>query len=500
MDDVRAVSDELHTLSNQEPELREAVPRPRLCARRGNEQQVGKERAIERRQQATDKRADTPLPRKRERQQRCYANWTPAVNRADPQYHRLTTVRWAHVRRLVPRASLWALADQGVVSLGTFLTSVLVARNLPPAEYGVYILIFGTVIFLNGVQGSLIGFPLAIKGAAADREGLEEFTSAALALTGGLAVVLAVVVIGATIAVRRIELTPWALAALLLWQWQDCLRRALMSHGRYRDAMLGDALSFLGQAAVLWVISRVGSLSTELAFTVVAVTSGLSGLLQAAQVGLRVPTLASLRRCGLEFWSLGRWLMLTNFTNILTIQAFPWTLAYFHGLESAAQFQATANVMGVSHPVMFSMSNLIVPAVARARATDGVRAAWRVAAIYGGQAGLLLLPYFVLLLVWPDGMLELFYGADSPYLALEEMVRLFVLVYCFRYVVYVLGGVLRGLQAGQSVFLGQLAGALAALFIGLPLAAVSAIGAVGGVVISAASEALATAYLLRRAL
>ena len=61
-------------------------------------------------------------------------------------------------------------------------------------------------------------------------------------------------------------------------------------------------------------------------------------------------------------------------------------------------------------------------------------------------------------------------------------------------------GVLRGLQAGRSVFLGQLAGAVAALVLGLPLTAWNAFAAVVGVAISAGSEVVATAYLLRRML
>jgi O-antigen/teichoic acid export membrane protein len=130
--------------------------------------------------------------------------------------------------------SLWALTDQGVVSLGTFLTSVLLARTLVPAEYGVFTLIFGAVIFLNGIQGSLIGFPLSVKAAKAEQRGVQELTTAALLLTTGLAVLLGLVV-----------------AAMVLWQLQDCFRRALMAGGRFRVAIDGDTVSFLGQAALL---------------------------------------------------------------------------------------------------------------------------------------------------------------------------------------------------------------------------------------------------------
>lgn len=420
--------------------------------------------------------------------------------RATTRWPDVTTTTWFRLPRSLPRDGFWALADQGVVSLGTFLTSVLLARTLAPAEYGAFMLIFGTVLFLNSVQGSLIGFPLSIKGATADRDGLQQFTSTALALTSATALVLGVVVVLASIAVQRPEVAPWAVASMLLWQWQDCLRRALMAHVRHRDAIWGDALSFLGQAAILWLVSRIVGLTSELAFALVALTSGLSALVQSAQVGLRRPTMESLRLHALEFWILGRWLALSNFTSILTNQAFPWTLAYFHGLAASAEFQATANILGMTHPVLFSMSNLVVPAVARARSRQGMGVAWRTGSMYGAQAGLLLAPVFVVLMVWPDRVLATFYGSESPYAGLDSMLRLFVIVYCFRYGAFLVSAVLRGIEDGRGVFLGKLAGAAAALVLGLPLAALSVVASIGGAALSAASEVAVTAYLLRRAL
>src|SRR5688572_33477070 len=39
------------------------------------------------------------------------------------------------------RRSVWALADQGVVSLGNCATSVLLARSLAVAEFGIFALL-----------------------------------------------------------------------------------------------------------------------------------------------------------------------------------------------------------------------------------------------------------------------------------------------------------------------------------------------------------------------
>ena len=45
--------------------------------------------------------------------------------------------------------SSWTILDQGVVSLGAFLLNIVLARHLPPAEYGMFALIIGSLLLPN---------------------------------------------------------------------------------------------------------------------------------------------------------------------------------------------------------------------------------------------------------------------------------------------------------------------------------------------------------------
>src|SRR5687767_3370998 len=68
----------------------------------------------------------------------------------------------------------WALADQGVVSAGNFITGVLLVRNLEKVEYGVYFLIFGVLQFLHSLHQSLVTYPLSVRGAVSDQDDLRK--------------------------------------------------------------------------------------------------------------------------------------------------------------------------------------------------------------------------------------------------------------------------------------------------------------------------------------
>lgn len=366
--------------------------------------------------------------------------------------------------------SLWALADQGLVSLGTFATNLILARTLPPGEYGLYVILFGVLLFLTSIQYAIITFPLTVKGATSDRDNLRRLASASLLSSFGLALILGAGMILAAKTVGRLQLAPWAVVALLFWQFQEVFRRALMAHQRYYDAMWGDALCYLGQAGLVLALSLSGHLSVQSAFVVIAVTSALAAVVQAIQLGLKSVTLRQACQVVKDFWRLGSWLLYNSLLGVFfTYLAFSWTLAYFHGLEEAAALQAVLNILGASHPVIFGMRGLIVPAVARANRESGKKAAYWVALGYALQGALLLLPFFALIVLWPKIILTTFYGQTSPYIHLETPLRLFAPAFTLLFLSVVLTSLLDGLEETRRALSAQLVSAFAFLIIGLPL-------------------------------
>lgn len=395
--------------------------------------------------------------------------------------------------------SFWALADQSLVSLGTFLTGIILARSLPVAEYGAYGLIFGIMLFVNGLHAALVTHPVLIKGASADDESLRRFASGSLILTLALALPLGAVVLGTVGALGRLQSAHWVLAAFILWQLQEVTRRALMAHLRHRAAVWGDVLRYLGQAGMIWALLRSGNLSLPSVFIVMTLTSGAAVVLQSVQVGLRVVALRDVWRVAKDFWNIGRWMLLTNLVGIIMIQAVAWTLAFSHGTQEAAALYAVANILGATNPVLFSISNLIVPAVARTRLERGVRATRRVAWSYGAQGGALVFTYYLVLMLWPSAMLRSFYGPNSPYLGLEAALCLLALSYTLDYFTRVLEGLLYGLGENRSSFLIQLITTLAVLTISLPLAAWGGMTwALAGGFFSSSIRVAASLFFVRR--
>jgi O-antigen/teichoic acid export membrane protein len=411
--------------------------------------------------------------------------------------------RAAQLWQLTRSRAFLVLVDQGVVSAGTFLSmTVILARHLSDENYGAFNILFDTMLYLNSLQAALVIYPLTLQGAAGDRSGLGRLATASLILSVGLLPILGIAVVLSLLlqSDQTLQNVMLAVASMFLWQVQESLRRVLIADLRFGDVVWGDALKYLGQAAYLFVLARIGQLDFRTALIAMIVSSAAATAVQALQIGLAPIRFWQLRLIVRDFWKLGRWMLVTNVSALLTSLAYPWMLGWWHGPATAATFYAIINTFKLANPIMSSMTGLIVPAVARAMANDGAAAARRIAVRYTAFGAMLLLPYFVVLLCVPTLALRLFYGDSSPYTKTAELLtyngnllRLFVANYVAVYLLCTLGGWLSALGRSRWLFHSQIANVIVSLAVGMPMIH---LWKVAGLIVGGMLAAFATAFVV----
>ena len=366
-------------------------------------------------------------------------------------------------------SGFWSLADQGVVSFGNFLTNIFLARMLAPNEYGTYAILLGVLLVIYGAHGAMVAYPLSLLGASESRNGLRVLTALSLWLTTATGFLFGTALIAVCWVFGKPSLGFWAAGAIFSWITQETVRRGLMAHMRFRDAMWGDALSYLGQATVVFVLARTGRLSIEGAFGAMAVTSIAAAGLQFAQMGIRSLRVQKAWLLLRRFWNLGKWMVLSNFTGVFSSQFFPWALALLRGAPMAGAFQALSNVLAVTNPIFVSVANLIVPASAKASSERGANAAFHEAVRYGAQGAFFVLPYLALVLLWPRHVLSILYGRDSSYASLTIALCIFAAVQFVYYIAIVLATLLNALGHSRTNFSILVVSALVSVIVGIPL-------------------------------
>ncbi len=352
------------------------------------------------------------------------------------------------------------------MSAGNFLTTILLAHALMPAEYGVYALLLALMLFMTFLNSAAILYGLSLHGAAGTDAELRPLAGGSLVLTAGLGTVLGAATGVVAVFFHRASLAPWILLALLFWQLQETTRRALMARLRHRDAVWGDALSYLGQAACVACLFVGHRLTLASAFEVMAATSAAAALVQAAQLKLTLPDFRGALQLVPRFWGVGRWVLLVGVAQAFIGQALLWFLA-FGGMAGVASFQSLLNLVRVTNPVMFGIGSVLLPTIAAQQGESG--AGLHALRRYGLLGALVLLPYFAVLFMFPSMTLQLLYGAGSAYAGLGVELRVLVLGSAFAYVEHILGMYYFGLSRSNVVLRCELVAAATAVVGGLVL-------------------------------
>lgn len=388
---------------------------------------------------------------------------------------------------LIDRAS-WILVDQGFVSVGNFLLNVLLARHLPAADYGTFALFLSAIYALRNIDWSLVSYPLSVRLCSASGDERAGLLGNTVLLAGILSAgLLALVVLGVAVLGAWDILLPAGIC-YLSWQSQETMRRCLLADFRFRAAVPGDVVSYLGQSGLTAVLAWIGALSLASTLYMMSATFVAGALVHAAKLQFARPNIATALALSREYFFLGKWSVINYGLVLLRVQLFPWTLAAAAGTTATASFQAAWNIVGLINPILLGIGNAIPQASAQAYLSGGIAGAVRVAR---GYILFGLPPILVICaggLVVPQLLLRLLYGAGSPYLDATLSVQLLVVAGVIEYVAETISKTLLGIQQGSLVFKVNVVG-IAAAVVTLPL--IIPLGVVG------ACLALAIAYLVR---
>ena len=395
------------------------------------------------------------------------------------------------LQRLMKAGSTWAIADQMIASAGNFVLALLLARGLPPAEFGTFVLLNSVCLIVYGFHSNLIVSPLMVFGAPASASKSRIYPTAALAFTLALLPVSALFVFLAAASLHREIAGALAVLYALSWQLQETTRRALTCRFRYRDALWGDTISYLGQACIVGLLTLRPGTTLNTVFFTMAATSLTAVALQSWQAGLGLATWTQLRECGTEFWTLGKWMVVVSLTSAAASPVIPWMLNWFHGREAAASYQAATNVLGIANPIILSIPAIVMPAAATFMAKGSAqtgKSLSRLAMKSMIKFELIIAPWCAFVLLWPHTALIWFYGKGSVYGSQTVALRIGVLVCISSVPMVVFGAALTGVGRTKSNAAIQGAGAVASLVCAPPLIFVG--GVAGAMVADSVSRSV----------
>lgn len=320
------------------------------------------------------------------------------------------------------RKGLLAVADQGVVSGTSFLTSVLIARLCTREDLGVYALALSLVTLLRGVQGELVCSPYTIYCHRCEDGTLPTYTGSTLVhyllLTAASVLALGGVAQFAAPAVGWVLVG--AVPFLLL---REYVRQVSLSQLRLTAVLAIDASVSVLQLGGLVLLGVLGSLTVAAAYAVMgaACAAACLGWLLARRQPLKfVPArfVADWR----HNWAFARWSLASFLIASTTPVLLPWVVALAHGEAATGVLAACVTLVNCAGTFVTGVANFLTPRAARAFARGGRPELRRVLQ----QTALLFVAvlgtFLVLMLTTGDLAARLIYGGKyagtGPVLAL----------------------------------------------------------------------------------
>jgi O-antigen/teichoic acid export membrane protein len=386
---------------------------------------------------------------------------------------------WEQLRRGLLRRFLgreiWALTDQAVVSATNFLTNVMLARFMGLREFGIFVLAWMSVLFVNSLQNALIISPMMSIGPKQEEKDRPSYFGAVVFQELVLVSFCFVLVFAALKTSSRFfhhaDLEHLALplaVSAFAYQMQDFIRRYFFATRQSRRALADDALSYLTQLPILYFLHRSGHLNSATALWVMAGTSIVGMVAGWFWVERFEFHWTWIKAVSIRHWRVSRWLTGSSLLSWTSSNLFVIAAPAYYGAAAAGVLRASQNLMGVTHIWFQGLDNVVPVETARRLRAGGVHAMLAyIRSILVKWGGLTLL-FAIIMAVSPGFWLKLIYGAEM--VQYGYILRLYALLY----VVLFIGGPLRaGLQALEftmPIFWSYLAMTAFAFFFAFPLA------------------------------
>ncbi len=402
-------------------------------------------------------------------------------------------------RKLVPWVTKGgvALLDQGLFSGSNFVLGVLLARWLPPQQYGTYAVVFAVFLLLLMLYQALLLEPMLVFGASSYRNCIRGYlkTLLLLHLRISLAIVL-VLCVSAGVAFKQGQANglPGALlgvafaAPLVLLFW--LAKRAFY-------LMLSPAPSAAG--ALLYCILTIGGLTlvykdgllSPLSALLLMGAGGLgASIFLLTYLRLQLPSSQDgpiLRDAWRRHWRYGKWALGANAMMWIPSSIYYPLLSSFSGMAQAGELKALMNFLSPVLQACAALSSLMLPYATRAleeRGSPGISFVLRRMTML---CVFCAIPYWIVLLAFEGPAFRILYS--GRYTEVAYLLPAVALTSVFGSAFFGPSIVLRSMESPASVFAAVFASSCISVAIGIP--ATWALGVRGAVWSMALSEALA---------
>jgi len=370
--------------------------------------------------------------------------------------------------------TLIVLLDQLVVSGSNFITGFLLARFLGAEGYGQYVLAYGFLLFVSGLQVALVISPMMITGPKLEAQESKAYYRSLFTLqmifnliAGG-----GVYLLGSTIG----EIYPeWNIADLAMplaaatvcFLTQDYFRRYFIANHQSGVALFNDILFHGFRVISLIYIGHYLELNSDLAFRILVISSFIPFLVGAISIYTSkgyTKDVRNYKTIFVEQWHFGKWLIANNLSYWGSSQLVVYMVAALVSVASVGAMNAALNVVGVTNILYLALENIVPMRATQLYKTHGVKGLNRylikVSLVGGGLTSAIV----IVACVWAEEWMSLLY--DNKFSGYSWIIYGWALYYGIGFFHRPLNAGLKVLHDTKGIFISNMISPLIAMTCG----------------------------------
>jgi O-antigen/teichoic acid export membrane protein len=330
------------------------------------------------------------------------------------------------IRRALKTGTL-VIADQALFSAAGFLSTLLLARLMSAASFGIFSTIQSLSQITMGVHSSLVLEPMSVLGRSrfdrspARYERTVTIIHAVLSVALGLLMVPVLFIVLGGHADERLWLIALVVVLchpFVLGVW--LARRRCYNVRRIRTAATISAFYAIAVPGALFLVARLGWLTIESAWGVTAVCGAIASapvfraMLKPAPPA--EPALDEMRVVA-GHWNFGRWDLISMVVLLIAQQLPVLVMTRLHGPASAGAFRVVNMMILPVALIMAPIASAILPAVVGAEARGDRRQATAITFLLSGGLTAIAVVYLIAAYFLSLPVLELLYGTKYTNIA-----------------------------------------------------------------------------------
>jgi O-antigen/teichoic acid export membrane protein len=361
-----------------------------------------------------------------------------------------------HIVNLLKSEKALVITDQAVCSITTFITTILLARVLGVASFGIY----SSIVLLSylglAMSSALLVSPFQVLQASVTNK---RTYSVALLMLQFMFVFVAGILLyilsrsGLHVLASFVPYTHWIILMFSGFLLQDFFRRTLLGSGKALQALIVDLSGNIPQLLLLLAFAWKDALDLSISFKLIAVTFIPCVVTGVFFMEIQKVSWSEMKQYSRLHFHHGKWLLLTAFTQWWANHMLVVASGLYLGVESLGALRLVQSLFGVLNVMLQVYENYFLPKAAQLYIQSS-EALKRYLLVITGKSLLLMLPLAAILFLFARPVLIL--AAGDTYGEYGFVMQGMVLLYLFIFLGYPLRIAIRVMNLNRDFFIAYL--------------------------------------------